>query len=244
MISGATWRRHYAGDPAIIGRTLRTESATFEIVGVLEDRFDGSIENDIVEFWIPISQYMPVMAASSRMVRQSWVIGRLSPGATLAQAQQQLDRLTSSLLGTYGTQYQGLALRAEPFAENWRAGVRGSGILLLAAALVLLLIAVVNVSGLALARTLDRRREFALRVALGADGRRVAMVPFAEAALASVIGGVLGALAAGPLLDAFLAMAPGSSIFAINLLNNRVGRENLAIGCESLPCLFRVPRET
>src|SRR5688572_24802441 len=208
LISGATWRRHYAGNPDIIGRTLRTESATFEIVGVLDDRFDGTIENDIVEFWIPISQYMPAMSASSRMVRQSWVIGRLSPGATLAQAQQQLDRLTSSLVGAHGTQYQGLALRAEPFAENWRAGVRGSGILLLAAALVLLVIAVVNVSGLALARTLDRRREFALRVALGADGRRVAMVPFAEAAIASVVGGVLGALASAPLLDAFLAMAP------------------------------------
>jgi hypothetical protein len=174
----------------------------------MEDRFDGSIENDIVEFWIPLNQYMPARLASDRMVRQSWVIGRLAPDATLAEAQQQLDRLTASVSEAHGAPYRGLAFRAEPFAENWRAGVRGSGILLLAAALVLLIIAVVNVSGLALARTLDRRREFALRVALGADARRVATVPFAEAALASVIGGVIGALVSAPLLDGFLALAP------------------------------------
>ncbi len=208
VISAATWRRHYGGDPAIIGRTLRTEVATFEIVGVMEDRFDGSIENDIVEFWIPISQYLPARMSTERMVRQSWVIGRLAPDATIAQAQQQLDRLTASLGEAHGAVYRDLSFRAEPFAENWRSGVRGSGVLLLAAALVLLVIAVVNVSGLALARTLDRRREFALRVALGADGRRVATVPFAEAALASVIGGVIGALASGPLLKGFMAIAP------------------------------------
>jgi putative ABC transport system permease protein len=208
LISGATWRRHYGGSPDVIGKTLRTESTTYEIVGVLQDGFDGSIENDIVEFWLPLSQYQPAMLAQSRMSRQSWVIGRLRPGATIAQAQQQLDRLSTSLLDTHGALYRGLALRAEPFAENWRAGVRGSGILLLASALVLLVIAVVNVSGLALARTLDRRREFAVRVALGADARHVAAVPFAEAAMASIAGGVLGALASGPLLDAFLAMAP------------------------------------
>jgi putative ABC transport system permease protein len=208
VISGATWRRHYGGDPAIIGRTLRTEAATFEIVGVMEDRFDGSIENDIVEFWIPLNQYLPARMSTDRMVRMSWVIGRLAPNATIAQAQQQLDALTTSLGEAHGALYRGLSFRAEPFAENWRSSVRGSGILLLSAALVLLVIAVVNVSGLALARTLDRRREFALRVALGADARRVATVPFAEAALASIIGGVIGALASGPLLDGFLALAP------------------------------------
>jgi putative ABC transport system permease protein len=208
LISAATWRRHYSGDPAIIGKTLRTESATFEIVGVMEDRFDGSIENDIVEFWVPLGQYMPARLTNDRMARQSWVIGRLAPNATIAQAQQQLDQLTTSVGDAHGALYRGLTFRAEPFGENWRAGVRGSGILLLAAALVLLVIAVVNVSGLALARTLDRRREFALRVALGADARRVATVPFAEAALASVVGGVIGALASAPLLNGFLALAP------------------------------------
>ncbi|MBC7896189.1 MAG: ABC transporter permease, partial [Cytophagaceae bacterium] len=165
IISDATWRRHYGGDPGIIGRTFRTESATFEIVGVVEDGFDGSIENDIVEFWVPLSQYLPAAYTSARHVRQSWVIGHLAPGATLAQAEQQLSRLGASLGQAHGATYRGITLRAEPFGENWRTTVRGSGILLLGAALMLLVIAVVNVSGLALARTLDRRREFALRVA-------------------------------------------------------------------------------
>jgi predicted permease len=208
LISGALWRRLYGGSADAIGRTLRTETATFEIVGVLEDRFDGSIEADIVDFWIPLSQHLPAAAATTRLARQSWVIGRLAPGATIGQAQQQLNRLTASLEGAHGTTYRGLTLQAEPFAENWRAGVRGSGLLLFGAALTLLVIAVVNVSGLALARALDRRREFALRVALGADVRSVSLAPFTEAAIAALIGGTLGALLSGPLLNAFLAVAP------------------------------------
>ena len=208
LISYSTWRRFYGSDPEVIGKTLRSERATFEIIGVMPPDFTGSIENDIVEFWIPLSQYVPAPMAQSRMTRQSWAIGLLRTGTSIDEARLQLQRLGATLNEQHGTLYQGLTLGVEPFAENWRTGVRGSAILLLLAAIALLVIAVVNVTGISLARALDRRREFALRLALGADGRRIAMLPFLEAAIASAVGGALGAAASPFLLELLLGVAP------------------------------------
>lgn len=208
LISAAAWRRYFGSDPAVVGQPLRTENATFEIVGVLEPGFDGSVESDVVEFWIPLDQYLPATAAQLRLARQSWAIGRLAPGASLAVAREQLRSLATRLGEEHGAVYRGLTLRAEPLGENWRSGVRDSGLLLLAAALVLLVIAVVNVSGMSLARALDRRREFALRAALGAGTGQVALLPFVEGALAAAAGGVLGAAASPWLLQSFLEIAP------------------------------------
>jgi putative ABC transport system permease protein len=208
VISHSTWRRFYGSDPAIIGKTLRSERATFEIIGVSQPAFQGTIENDIVEFWIPLSQYVPVWMAQERTTRQSWAIGLLRPGSTIDDARLQLQRLGAELSQRHGAPYQGLTLGVEPFAENWRTGVRGSAILLLLAAVALLAIAVVNVAGMSLARALDRRREFALRMALGADGRRIAALPFLESAIASLAGGLLGAAASPALLEWLLSVAP------------------------------------
>lgn len=208
LISDATWRRYFGADPDVVGRTLRSEGMSFEIAGVVDGGFEGSVEHDVVEFWIPLSHFFPAAARELRTARFSWAFGRLRPGASIAAAQVELDRLSASLQTEHGDSYRGLRLRAEPFAENWREQVRDSGVILLAAALVLLAIAVVNVGGLALARALDRRREFAMRAALGANTTQVALLPFAEAGLASVIGGVIGAAASPWLLKTFLLAAP------------------------------------
>lgn len=208
LISHSTWRRYYGSDPGIIGKTLRSERATFEIIGVTPPEFEGTIENDIVEFWIPLSQYVPVWAVQERMTRQSWAIGLLRPGATIDDARLQAQRLGAELSRRHGALYQGFTLGVEPFAENWRTGVRGSAILLLLAAIALLAIAVVNVAGMSLARALDRRREFALRLALGAGGRQIAALPFLETAIASSLGGLLGAMLAPKALGWLLSAAP------------------------------------
>jgi len=208
VLSASTWRRLYGAAPDVVGKVLRTENETFEVVGVMQDGFEGSIENDIVEFWIPLAQYVPAPYARSRFSRQSWAVARLAPGATLASANAQLAAHSGAVQAAHPDTYRNLQFVAEPFGDNWRSGLRGSGALLLAASLLLLVLAVVNVSTLALARTLDRRREFAVRVALGARARQLALLPFAESALAATIGGVLGALAAPWLLDVFLGLAP------------------------------------
>lgn len=208
VLSATSWRRYFGASPGALGQLLRTEGEAFEVVGVMQDGFSGSIENDEVEFWIPLSHYVPAAAARSRFQRQSWAVARLAPGATLATARAQLASHDAVTRAAHPDPYRNMEFVAEPFGDNWRAGLRGSGMLLLAAALLLLVIAIVNVSTLALARTVDRRREFAVRVALGARTRQVALLPFAESAVAAAIGGLAGALAAPWLLAAFLDLAP------------------------------------
>jgi len=208
VLSHDTWQRHYSGDPSVIGRTLRTQNAAYTIVGVTAAGFDGTVEDDVVELFLPIEQYEPRALRTNRQSRPSWVLGRLAPGASLASAQAEAEGIRQSLAETHPDVYRRFAARVEPFGESWRERLRGSGGLLFAAAALLLLIAAANVGCLLLARVLDRRRELAVRAALGAGRGRIAGQLFAEALLVVAAGGLLGAFVGPFVLDGFLAMAP------------------------------------
>ena len=200
--------RHYGGDPAAVGREFRTERTTFTIVGVASRGFDGTVEDDVVEFFIPIERYEPQSLRTSRRARPAWVIARTKPGASNEVAQAEAEAVHRSLVEQHPDLYERLRVRIEPLGESWRERLRGGGSVLFAAALLLLVIAAVNVGCLLLTRVLDRRRELALRAALGAEPRRIAAQLFVEALLLVSAGGVLGVLAGPWLFDAFLALAP------------------------------------
>jgi predicted permease len=208
VLSHGLWVRGFGGDPTIIGRTLRTERASYTVIGVAPLGFTGTVEDDLVEFWIPVEIYEPASIIKDRTVRSSWMIGRLKPGATLASAQSELDAMRSSWAATYPDQYRQRRLRLESFGENWRGGYRRGIGVLTAAAVLLLAIAAINVGCLLLARVLDRRRELAVRAALGADRARIAIQLFAEALAIVLAGGLAGVLIGPWLLDAFLAASP------------------------------------
>ncbi len=207
VLSHGTWLRHYGGDP-VVGRELRTERAVYTIVGVAQQGFDGTVENDIVEFFIPLHQYEPRPVATNRTARQSWVIARLRQGTTLAAAQSEAESVHRVLVEQHPDIYRAWRVRLEPFGESWREGLRSGGSLLFAASALLLMIAAINVGCLLLARVLDRRRELAICAALGADRGRLTRQLFAEACVLVVAGGALGALAGPWLLDGFLAISP------------------------------------
>ena len=95
VLSHGLWVRGFGGDPTIIGRTLRTERASYTVIGVAPLGFTGTVEDDLVEFWIPVEIYEPASIIKDRTVRSSWMIGRLKPGATLASAQSELDAMRS-----------------------------------------------------------------------------------------------------------------------------------------------------
>jgi putative ABC transport system permease protein len=208
VISQGLWTRHYGGDPHIVGRTLRTDRAAYTVVGVASGRFAGTVEDDIVEFWIPLSQYEPASMLQDRSVRQSWAIGRLREGSSAAAAGAEAASLGESLARQYPDAYKNLRLRVEPMGENWRSSFRRSGLLLSGAAALLLLVAAVNVAGLLLARVLTRRRELAVRAALGAGRPRLIRQLLLEAVLLVAAGGALGLLAAPVVLQAFLSLSP------------------------------------
>jgi predicted permease len=208
VISARTWMQHYGGDPQILGRTFRTESDVFTIVGVAPTWFEGTVEDDVVEFWMPLQQYVPAHLINRRDGRSAWAIGRLRPGVSLEAAEAEVKALVQSLATQFPDDYRGLRVRLEPMGENWRGRVRTGSVILLAAAVLLLLIASFNVAGLLAARALDRRREMAVRAALGAERRHLIGQLLLEAVLLAGVGGLIGAIAAPYVLDAFLAMSP------------------------------------
>jgi putative ABC transport system permease protein len=136
------------------------------------------------------------------------MIGRMKAGASLASAQSELDAMRNKWAATYPDLYRQRRLRIESFGESWRGGYRRGIGVLTAAAVLLLTIAAINVGCLLLARVLDRRRELAVRAALGADRRRIVIQLFTEALAIVVAGGVAGVLIGPYLLDAFLAASP------------------------------------
>jgi predicted permease len=208
VLSHGTWMRHFGSDPTVIGREFRTERATYTIVGVAAEGFAGTIENDIIEFFIPIEQYEPRSLLTNRNAQLTWVIARLAGGVPAAAAQAEAESIRRALAEQFPHRYARVRARVEPFGESWRQPLRSGGSLLFGAAALLLIIAAINVGCLLLARVIDRRRELAICAALGADRRRLMLQLFTEALVLVAAGGAVGALAGPWLLDGFLAVSP------------------------------------
>lgn len=208
VLSHRTWTERYGADPDAVGRTFRTETTAFTIVGVAPPAFQGTVEDDVVEFWIPLPQYLPASHVADRKVRMGWAIGRMRPGLGPAAVEAELKSLFAALAQAHPEAYPRLHPRIEAMAENWRVGLRGGSALVLGAAAALLVIAALNVGGLLFARSQERRRELAVRSALGASRGRIMLQHLLEASLLVAAGGGLGCLLAPSLLEAFLAAAP------------------------------------
>lgn len=196
VLSHGTWNRRFGADPAIIGRRITLNEASWEVVGVMPSGF--AFPSPEAELWIPIR-------LDPRSVGYMWgghnlrPIGRLRDGVTLADAQTELRPAVDRIRGMFPWRMPdawGLGARAIPHAEALSRGVRPKLFALSAAALLLLLIACGNVANLLLARAVQREREFAMREALGASRSRVLRQLMTENLLLALGGGAAGLLAA------------------------------------------------
>jgi putative ABC transport system permease protein len=158
VLSYGAWQRFFGGDSTVIGRQLRTARAVYTIVGVAPSGFDGTVEDDIVEFFIPIEHYEPRALQTNRMGRSAWAIARLRSDASMAQAAGEVARVGATLAERFPDIYGRLQARLEPMGESWRAGLRSGGGMLFLASATLLLIAAINVGCLLVARVLYGRR--------------------------------------------------------------------------------------
>ncbi|AVP95989.1 hypothetical protein C7S18_01735 [Ahniella affigens] len=208
IVSDKLWRTRLGADPAVLGRTLRSENLNFQVIGVMPPGFIGTVESDEVEIWMPMPKYQPATLIDDRGARQSYALARLAPNVSPAVAEAEVVALGRALTEAYPHEYERFRWWIEPVGENWRRGLRANAWLLFAAAGALLLVALINVIGLALVRAVDRRREFAVRSALGASVRQIAVLLFAENALIAGVGAVAGAFAVPLLLHLFVASAP------------------------------------
>ena len=205
VVSDALWRRTFAADPAIVGKTLMLGADTFAIVGVAPPRFDALDLGDTVDVWTPM--YAPAARPSARGDRGLSIVGRLATGVSLDEAQGRLTGLARRLADAYpetnrGTLTQKDAPRPMFVLRHTRLGpafrdqlAMISGVLLAATTLVLL-IACANVASLLVARSTARRREISVRLAIGASRGRIARQLITESLVISAAGGALGLLVA------------------------------------------------
>jgi putative ABC transport system permease protein len=214
-ISDGLWRRRFGTDPGLVGRALRLNNRAFTVVGVLPPSFRGLSRGVVTDIWVPVSSWRAMGNArefEERVVGQFEAIGRLKAGASLGAAQSQLDVFTSRLRREQPEASRGRRLVARTQSEFESAG-RGRllSALLLSITGLLVVIACANVAQLLLALSESRRREMAIRQALGASRGRLVRQLLTESALLAAAGGVVAMLVAAcliPLLPSLLPPGP------------------------------------
>jgi predicted permease len=193
ILTYASWQRRFGADRSIIGRSLRIGSATAEVVGVLPPNFDY-LSASKMEMYAP--KVLDTVETRIRNIAWFHVVGRLKPGISLAAARADVARVGRQLSVEYPATNAAVGVTVEQLEQAIVGNSRRPLALLFAAVIVVLLIACVNVANLVLARGARRRRELAVRSALGASRWRIARQLMTEHFIIAFAGGLAGAVSA------------------------------------------------
>jgi putative ABC transport system permease protein len=198
VLSYGFWQRQFAGDPGVVGRSIHLNQQAFTVIGVTSDSFvdaPGEMDSgESVDAWIPLglaSKFTGYSSTTDRMASILWGVGHLKPGVSVEQAHAEFLEIAKRLEQQYPATDRGFNLVVRPLQEQLIGQFYSPVWLLIGASAFILLIGCANVANLLLARLAGRRRELAVRLALGGTRARLACQMLIESsALVSLAAGV------------------------------------------------------
>jgi putative ABC transport system permease protein len=206
VLDERAWRSHFGTDPGVVGRTIHLNGLPHTVVGVVPADF--RFPDRTAWLWVP-AKFSPTELAA-RSAYFMYVLARLKPGVSLAQAQADMTAVAQQLGREFPRSNGRTGVTVAALREHLTRGVRPTMALLLAAVVLVLLIAGANLANLLLTRGAGRIREVAVRQALGATRSRVACQLLTENAVLAVIGAALGVLLAIPAFRYLERLIPGT----------------------------------
>lgn len=222
VLAHAYWQRRFAANPAIVGQPITLNGQSFTVLGVAPESFIGLSWAMAVSGWVPTGAMGTLMANGEGMRNDRGapmfrLIGRLAPGATLADVRAEVDVVTSRLVAEYPAEHKGTRAlvipenRARPDPSVAELLPAFAAVFLAMVALVLF-IACANVANLMFARALERQRDFVIRSALGASRSRLIRLQLVEGLVLAAIAGILGLVLASWAGQALQTFTPTGDI--------------------------------
>jgi putative ABC transport system permease protein len=226
ILSHRLWEQRYGSDPRIVGRALKTNDGAVTVIGVMPPDFKFP---SYAQVWTPIARDSGEM--QSRASRYCQAIGRIKQGETIESAQAEMKAIAARLATSHPKDNQGRTVQLTDWRESLSQDSRKALLVLMGAVGFVLLITCANVANLLLSRATARRRELALRLALGATRAKILRQLLTESLLLSLVGGALGLSLAFWGVEALTSLLPklNFSIQSLSELRDEIRVDRVAL---------------
>ena len=205
VLSDGLWRRRFGSDPDIVSRTIQLGGQTYTVIGVMPPGFTGVSDN--AQLWVPFMM-TSIWQLENRVHRGFLTLARLKTGATIQQAQAELDGISAQLAKAYPATNENRGVAVDPLSTQVFGPLESIVLTLMAAVSFVLLIACTNVASLLIGRSEARQKEIAVRTSLGAGPARLFRQLVTESCVLTLSGAAAGAGLASLTVNAVVALSP------------------------------------